>query len=147
MVGALKQCYLDSVSSTEMQHTFPSADSHSPSAAVNNISGSSVRGGVKILSSDFMRLVREIRPAVALKHDIASLLADSTESSTDGREECLVGIEPLQDRLRKSVLLPYELSTLSGKHRHGQSDIGSCSGKILHELLYDALYLQQWVAG
>ena len=143
LIGALKLCYLDSVCTSEMQH-----NSDSPATAINCMSGPNTEGAVKvkILASDFVRLVREIKPAVALKHDIASLLVDSIDSSNEGRAEHLVGIKPLQDRLRKSVLLPYELCSLPRHQshdrescRHRQTDIGSCSGKTL----CDALCLQR----
>jgi hypothetical protein len=79
-----------------------------------------------------MRTVKEVRPAVVLKHDMFSLLVDSSGSAPRqgpgyGQRNSLVCVEALQDRLRRAVLLPYFEGKVSRSiSAHG---LGGCSGK------------------
>ena len=83
-----------------------------------------------------MRAVKEVRPAVVLKHDMFSLLVDSNGSAPgqvlgqgqgSGQRSSLVCVEALQVRLRTAVLLPYLQSKVP--HRSSAHGVGGCSGK------------------
>ena len=94
---------------------------------------------IQVRASDFVRAINEIRPSVAQKHNMLSMIVDS-ESSSDGNNgpmDCLVCVEDLQKRLKDAVLLPYleQTSTFDSHNYFSPSiqdktirDVGHCSG-------------------
>ena len=81
-------------------------------------------GKISIRASDFVQSVNEIRPAVALQHNIISLLVDNSVSEV---KHVLLCVEAIQRRLINTVLMPY-IDT-SGRHRnHGRTNGDESNG-------------------
>lgn len=113
---------------------------HTKTTPLTTMHGCGSGETVWISASSFMRAVKEVRPAVVLKHDMFSLLVDSNGSAPGqgpgqgqgrgqgpGQRSSLVCVEGLQDRLRTAVLLPYLQSKVP--HRSSAHSVGGCSGK------------------
>lgn len=114
LLAALKHCYLSSVATK----TYPGLQDQRNRESRNTET-------IWISASHFMQVVKEIRSAAALKHDIISLLVDSSSSA---QQSSLVCVEALQERLRRSVLLPYLDTKIS--QRNSAHDLGGCSGQL-----------------
>ena len=135
LLATLKQCYLSSVAAGTYPQVFYQLH-HTKTTPLTTMHGCDSGETVWISASSFMRAVKEVRPAVVLKHDMFSLLVDSNGSAPgqvlgqgqgSGQRSSLVCVEGLQDRLRTAVLLPYLQSKVP--HRSSAHGVGGCSGK------------------
>ena len=81
-----------------------------------NNSGNNTK--VHVRASDFVHAISEIRPAVALNHDIVSMLVDNNIIDNIPVLYC---VEDIQKRLKNTVLLPYTYKDDGNQNQSGIS--------------------------
>lgn len=94
---------------------------------------------ITVRASDFVRAINEIKPAVAQKHNMLSMIvgSDSTNDGCNGIMDTLVCVGDLQKRLKDAVL-PYHVGQTNNFENYNDFDppiqdktmrvVGHCSG-------------------
>ena len=113
-------------------HNKSSSNNNNATTNDNNNYNNCNDSKVHVRASDFIRTISEIRPAVALKHDIVSMLVDNNIIDNIPVLYC---VEDIQKRLKNTVLLPYTYKDDGNQNQSGiNSDKFNKNNKIMRNL-------------
>ena len=125
---ALKDCFTQNICSLLFSQVIRGLlPTSSKAYCAPTLTKSSVVGDrISVRASDFVYSIGEIRPTVALKNDILSLLIDNSEKK---EKLVLLCVEALQNKLINAVLMPYVDSNHSHQKHNSNSRRDAGNGR------------------